>query len=89
MGGLWLVNELGNKVASSDLSLAATVAHSCMENGYGRVASCVDVLMVFSSVYLNKDKIVVRRYITGGGGSKNMSIVNAKKRGIKSPKSET
>lgn len=57
---------LGNNVASSGLLLAATVAHSCMENGYGKVASCVDVVMVFFNVYLNKDKTVVRRYVTGG-----------------------
>lgn len=65
-GDCGLSMKLGNKVASSDLSLAATVAHWCMENGYGRVASSVDVLMAFLSVYLNKDKTVVRRYITEG-----------------------
>ncbi|KAG8130733.1 hypothetical protein E2320_017428 [Naja naja] len=36
----------------------ATVAHLCMENGYGRIANCVDVLMGFFSAYLSNDKTV-------------------------------
>lgn len=39
------------------------VAHSSMENGYRKLAGCVDVAMVLCSACLNLYQIVVRNFI--------------------------